>query len=72
MFTHTRAALLAAVCALPFAGGCMPGMTYKMAMPSSVTLGAQKNDQAWMASSETRGRIAPVVQRASATPLDLQ
>ena len=56
------------------AGGCMmPGMTYKVAMPPSVTFKTQKADGASMASSETRdGRISPVMQRSSDVPLDLQ
>jgi hypothetical protein len=51
----------------------MPGMTYKVAMPPSVTFKTQKADGASMASSETHnGQITPVMQRASNTPTDLQ
>jgi hypothetical protein len=74
MSAFSRAVVLSALCAVAcIAGGCMPGMTYKMTMPPSVTLGTQKSDQASMASSETRsGRVTPAMQRASAGPLDLQ
>jgi hypothetical protein len=70
----SRAARVASIASLLGCTGCMmPGMTYKMPMPSCVTFKTQKPDQASFASSQTRGgRVTPVVQRAAEMPVDLQ
>jgi len=74
MFAVTRLTFAMICASTLLAGGCMmPGMTYKVAMPPSVTFKTQKADGASMASSETHnGEMSPAMQRASNGPNDLQ
>ena len=44
------------VALLPLGTGCMPGMTYRIPMPSSLTFGTIKADDAMLASESRNGR----------------
>jgi hypothetical protein len=41
---------------LPLGTGCMPGMTYRIPMPSSLTFGTIRSDDATLASESRIGR----------------
>jgi hypothetical protein len=51
-----RPMAVGSLCALllPLGAGCMPGMTYRIPMPSSMTFGTVKADDATLASGEAR------------------
>jgi hypothetical protein len=52
--------------ALLLCGGCMPGMTYRIPMPSSLTFGTIKADEATLASDQPRA-IKPTIGPRTAT-----